>query len=299
MRPALLALLLAVTAAAPARATMFEGLFAFAERDGPAPLPDLRPEAPMAGALGPQSDAGVCIAAIRRAEAAHGIPADLLLAIGMQEAGMRRGGRMTVWPWTLNVEGRGVRFDSRAEAEDFLQGELAQGKRSIDVGCLQINLRWHPDAFPTPSDGFDPLRNADYAARFLRGLYHETGDWLQAAGRYHSATPELKDIYLAGLGRHMSRLKDGAEALDALAGPVGADHGTGDRVAVAAGVELDLPTFRRLNHLRAPVRQVTQAAGRGQYRRVLQPLPVRHQGADHPAADGGIVRTPGRDGLFP
>lgn len=319
MRLALIAALAFGLAAPAAQAAMFEGLFAFADKPA---LPALQ-EVPEAGEpsplLGPHADAGVCIAAIRQAEAAHGIPTDLLLAIGLQEAGMSYKGSMTIWPWSLNVEGRGVRFDTRAEAEAFLASELAQGRQSIDVGCLQINLRWHPDAFPSPAAGFDPARNADYAARFLRGLYQETGDWLEAAGHYHSATPELKAIYLAGIERHLTRLETDAARFDALAQHAPMAQGAG--ITLAAGLRLDAPVTRRMNPLHAPVRQMASAQ-RGPYRRTLQTLPrtaamAEAQPALAPAAPTGcalaggslyaapapapaeVALTPGPDGLIP
>jgi len=42
---------------------------------------------------------------------------------------------------------------------------------------------------------FDPAQNALYAARFLRSLYQKYGDWSQAAGAYHSTTPEYAARY--------------------------------------------------------------------------------------------------------
>jgi len=240
------ALLAMAVLAFPADATGFAGLFAFPNHDGGGF--EARPTAPP---FAPQADQAVCIAAIRQAERTHAIPPDLLLAIGLQEAGMSYNGSMTIWPWSLNVEGRGVRFDSRAEAEIYLAGQLAQGKRSIDVGCLQINLRWHPDAFPTPADGFDPVRNADYAARFLRGLYAETGDWMQAAGHYHSAAPQYKDIYLAGIERHLKQIARAGGAFDDLAAQVVLPAVAGAAPLIAAETWVN---GRRMNPLRAPVR---------------------------------------------
>lgn len=204
-------------------------------------------------------DQAICIQTIREAERTHGIPHDLLMALGLQEAGMTFQGARTIWPWSVNVEGRGHRFDTRAEAEAFVQGQLAQGKRSIDVGCLQINLRWHPDAFPTPSAGFDPALNADYAARFLSGLRAQTGDWWQAAGHYHSATPERKAIYLASLSRHVAALENGSVKLDALAGQfriatVSTKIPSTDNTTAGIRVETFMP--RRMRPLRSKTRQV-------------------------------------------
>ena len=116
-----------------------------------------------------------CIDAILAAERRHDIPGNLLVAIGYQEAGAPVSGAMTVWPWTINVAGEGARFATRAAAIRAVRKARSQGVSSIDVGCLQVNLKWHPDAFPTLEAAFDPMRNAAYAARFLTRLRDETG----------------------------------------------------------------------------------------------------------------------------
>lgn len=124
---------------------------------------------------------GVCIREILAAQARHGIPDNMLLAIGLQEAGTRRNGQFTVWPYAVNAEGEGRLFDSRLAALDWIAERQRAGVRSIDVGCMQINMRWHPDAFVNAAEGFDPTVNVDYAARFLKQLYAQTGNWMQAA----------------------------------------------------------------------------------------------------------------------
>lgn len=281
------ALLLGMVATSADGAT-FEGLFAF-----PGQADHAEAAAPALAPFAPRADQGVCIAAIRQAEKAYDIPRDLLLAIGLQEAGMSYKGSMTIWPWSLNVEGRGVRFDSRAEAETYLAGELAQGTQSIDVGCLQINLRWHPDAFPSPAEGFDPVRNAEYAARFLRELYAETGDWIQAAGHYHSATPEYKNIYLAGIERQLAKIGRDGGALDALADA--APLPKSESVVLAAGYALrDEGAWmggRLMNPLRAPVRQgsVHQPLMPAVFRRSFQPAPAEAAPSADTSEEGAKV----------
>jgi hypothetical protein len=104
----------------------------------------------------------------------------------------------------VNAAGEGRLFDSREAAMAWVRDRQGAGVTSIDVGCLQINLRWHPDAFDTLADGFDPDINADYAARFLRDLYRRTGDWEVAAGSYHSFTPDRRAIYLGSLRRNLA-----------------------------------------------------------------------------------------------
>jgi hypothetical protein len=162
------------------------------------------------------SNHGACISAIRKAEIKHGLPENLLLAIGLQESGLKRDGILTVWPWTVNSHGVGRRFDNKNAAKDFVNAERKAGRNSVDVGCLQINMRWHGQAFKNLSTAFDPMANADYAARFLKGHYKETGHWMTAAGNYHSKTPAKHDRYLTGLEKNLIVANKNADRFDAL-----------------------------------------------------------------------------------
>lgn len=161
---------------------------------------------------------GRCLAEILRAQERYGIPNNILLGIGLQEAGVSRSGRLTVWPWAVNAAGVGRLFDSRVAAMEWVRARQAAGVQSIDVGCMQINLRWHPKAFRSLDEGFDPAINVDYAARFLRDLYAESGDWMRAAGAYHSRTPEHAQVYLASLRRNVAVANDRIDGFRALAG---------------------------------------------------------------------------------
>ncbi len=154
----------------------------------------LAPNLPGASA----SPGAMCRAAITAAERRYGIPAGLLLAIGTVESGRRdETGVRQPWPWTINAEGEGRYFESKAQAVAWVGGALAGGMRSIDTGCMQVSLKHHPDAFPSLEQAFDPAANADYAARFLRELREGPagGDWMRAVGFYHSQTPELAAPY--------------------------------------------------------------------------------------------------------
>jgi hypothetical protein len=167
----------------------------------PAPPAAAAPGDRSAGLAVPQaaSPGEACRVAILAAAARHGIPADLLLAISLVESGRRdpvTGTRMP-WPWTANAEGQDYRFETSAQAAAWVRQKQAGGLASIDTGCMQVNLRYHPEAFATVEDAFDPVRNADYAARFLRSLHDGPagGVWMRAAGFYHSQTPERAEWY--------------------------------------------------------------------------------------------------------
>jgi len=143
--------------------------------------------------------ASLCRQASDTAERRHAIPAQLMAAIGRVESGRRdpQTGTMGPWPWTINAEGQGAFFDTKPAAIAAVQALQARGVRSIDVGCMQVNLMHHPNAFASLEQAFDPMANADYAADFLVRLYDEAHSWPKAVGMYHSATPELGNPYQA------------------------------------------------------------------------------------------------------
>jgi hypothetical protein len=142
--------------------------------------------------------AGACVEAVAGAERTHAIPGQLLAAISRVESGRRdrATGVVRPWPWTVNVNGQSFYYADKAQAVAAVRIMQADGVHSIDVGCGQINLMYHPDAFPNLETAFDPEANAKFAAHFLRALYVQTGDWHRAAAMYHSATPELGAAYL-------------------------------------------------------------------------------------------------------
>jgi|SRR4051812_6697368 len=138
-----------------------------------------------------------CRAAIIAAERGTKIPQSLLSAIARVESGRPdpATGQIQPWPWTINAEGQGMVFATKAEAIATVLRLQAQGIRSIDVGCMQVNLMHHPQAFASLEEAFDPAANARYAARFLTELFTRTGTWQTAAQFYHSATPERGEAY--------------------------------------------------------------------------------------------------------
>lgn len=86
------------------------------------------------------------------------------------------------------MEGEGHWFENRDAALAYVFENYNRGARSFDIGCFQINFRWHGENFNSIEDMFDPTANAQYAAKFLNDLHTETGDWSAAAGAFHSRT---------------------------------------------------------------------------------------------------------------
>lgn len=176
--------------------------------------------------------ADLCDRAAADAARATGVPLAVLQAIALTETGRNRGGRLRPWPWAINQGGPGHWFDSRAAAEAHVRALIAEGRRNIDIGCFQINLRWHGHAFATPEAMFDPAANAHYAAQFLSGLAAELGSWEAAAGAYHSRTPELAERYGARFRRHLAALQGGPLPMpdpDRATSAIGPAMSAGDR----------------------------------------------------------------------
>jgi len=158
---------------------------------------------------GTNASGGICRPALVAAEVRHGIPSGLLQAIGVVESGRRdeATGARQPWPWTINAEGEPHLFDTKVQAVEWVRQAQARGMRSIDIGCAQVNLMHHPAAFASLEEAFDPAANADYAARFLKELRNTTagGDWMRAAGYYHSQTPERAEPYRQQVQAAMTR----------------------------------------------------------------------------------------------
>lgn len=161
-------------------------------------LASLASVSPMATAVAASPDLStVCDRAAVLAAAETGVPISVLKAISLIETGREWSGETRPWPWTVNMEGKGVWFETEDAALAYVDEHFKRGARSFDVGCFQINYKWHHEHFSSIEAMFDPANNARYAARFLLDLHAESGDWEEAAGAYHSRTPEYADRYRA------------------------------------------------------------------------------------------------------
>ena len=139
----------------------------------------------------------VCDPIIRHYEAAHGIPHKLLTAISLAESGRKVGGSVVAWPWTINANNTSYAFATKGEAVRMVRKLRRRGITSIDVGCMQVNLKQHPKAFLTLEAAFDPATNIAYAAKFLKAKKENKGSWGNAVAHYHSSTPQHHVPYRA------------------------------------------------------------------------------------------------------
>ncbi|OJV12106.1 MAG: hypothetical protein BGO27_05135 [Alphaproteobacteria bacterium 33-17] len=126
-------------------------------------------------------------------ETKYQIPNHLLHAVALKESGIyhHTTKRTHPWPWTINYKGKGYFFESKAAAINAVKKIFSGGDRSVDVGCMQINLLHHKDAFRSLEHAFDPRSNVEYGAKFLSGNFQKSSSWKHAVAAYHSAnTPK-------------------------------------------------------------------------------------------------------------
>lgn len=148
--------------------------------------------------------AKLCTKQLPRYEREYAIPTHLLSAIASTESGRYHTGLKIKlpWPWTITSGGKGTFYDTKADAVAAVKKLKAKGVKNIDVGCMQVNLQHHPDAFTSIENAFDPEYNVSYAAHFLRTLYDSSGTWKKAASDYHSKTPEHGTRYIGQVYDH-------------------------------------------------------------------------------------------------
>jgi hypothetical protein len=168
---------------------------------------------PLTAAASTPDDCGVIAERMERAE---DIPPGLLQAVALAESGRAHPvhGDARPWPWTVRSGPDSFYLPSKELALSKVRELRAAGRSNIDVGCMQINLRYHGTAFATLDDALDPLRNVAYGARFLAQLSEETRSWAKATGRYHSADADRSEAYRARVWRQWRdlRRRQGGEA---------------------------------------------------------------------------------------
>ena len=137
----------------------------------------------------------LCRDAITRVEKHFGLPSHLLLAIALTESGRSTPNGIEAFPWTVTAQQKGHFFNSKKDAIAFTRQQQLNGVKNIDVGCLQINLKYHKTAFRSLRQAFDPYHNALYAGRLLKKSFHTQKNWRAVIRHYHSSSNSLGQPY--------------------------------------------------------------------------------------------------------
>jgi hypothetical protein len=123
-----------------------------------------------------------CPVLISQVEARRNIPRGLLMAIAVTESALN--GRPN--PYAMNIAGRAYHAQGTQDMANVISANWQRGVKSIDVGCMQINLMYHGMKFPRMTDLLDSKTNVEYGASFLISLATESGSWKDAVMSYHN-----------------------------------------------------------------------------------------------------------------
>jgi hypothetical protein len=220
--------------------------------------------------------AKMCTQHFSRFERTEGIPQYLLAAISTTETGRWHPAleMRLPWPWTINSQGKGHYFKTKEEAVQFAQKLWAQGVRSMDVGCMQVNLKHHPKAFNSLQQAFDPAYNVRYAASFLRDNYQQAGSWKRAVAHYHSRTPSRGNAYMGRVFYDWYTILSKLRA-------TGRDY-----------VDLDERALRYIRaHANAPASQRVGGGGGTETRVTRGRQPVRMNSISVTSSDGSVQKS--------
>ena len=154
------------------------------------------------------SNSKSCEIVIKNIENLTDIPENLLSSVGKAEAGrILENNKHVIWPWTVNHAGKSLFFDTKNQMKKYVLKYVKKQDYNLDVGCMQINLKWHKNNFKKISDMFAVEPNVSYAASFLLQLKNKHGSWDKAIKHYHSSDPKKNKPYLIKV-KHFWKIKE-------------------------------------------------------------------------------------------
>ena len=131
-----------------------------------------------------------------RAGDEYNVDPALLYSIALVESAIDdpdKAGFINPFPWTLRST-RPFYGKNRQEAEKELL-RLLKTHKSIDVGLMQINTKWHGHKVNSPTALLDTHTNVRIEAQIRSEQIDKTADAEMAIGRYHSFDPERARWY--------------------------------------------------------------------------------------------------------
>lgn len=149
----------------------------------------------------PQPD--YCTPYIGQAEKVYGIPHGLLQSVALAESGKNG----IPWPWAVNRSGVAYYPNTYEEALTYIKDYRGKARPDVAVGCMQLHMRYHADAFKPVDWSLHPEYNVAYAARFLVSLYKKHGTWTQAVARYHANQYGAQYVYVCRVWKYYAKLK--------------------------------------------------------------------------------------------
>lgn len=114
----------------------------------------------------------------------HSVPAELLYSIAHVESYNPK--TKSICHYAMNFNRTPYYFNSEEELLVNAKYLLENGYQNFDVGPVQVNWYWHQKKFNSIDSAVNAHTNLDVGTAYLKEKLDSNGDWLTAAGKYHS-----------------------------------------------------------------------------------------------------------------
>lgn len=150
------------------------------------------------GSMAPAlSSSNPCYQAIQKYSASMNVPLNVFYGISKTESNFH--------PWAINVHGKSVFNANRRQTISYVRSLIEKEIYSFDVGCMQMNVKWHHTRFRSIDELVDPWHNVYQSGLFLLELKREFGSWPRAVSAYHNRNPSIGNAYLEQVLANLAR----------------------------------------------------------------------------------------------
>lgn len=142
----------------------------------------------------------------------YGLDPLLIYSVALAESASGRGkGYISPWAWTLRSPSVAFYANDQEKAEHKLSEFISTYGDSIDVGYMQINIKWHGSRVNNYNDLLDPETNIFLGSEILKtAISSAPGDPSLGIGRYHHWADENRS---REYGNRVLRIYEGLKQL--------------------------------------------------------------------------------------
>lgn len=116
-----------------------------------------------------------------------GLAPDLLYAVALTESAYSAAEPGHVAPSCLAIRADNAYYPKTVQEARSILERILPNRKNVDIGCMQVNWRWHGHRVNSPYELLDPRTNISIAATILRDALDSVppGQDVLGIGRYH------------------------------------------------------------------------------------------------------------------